>query len=138
MSETVKGGCYLFNRDNGCIALIYRDYRDDYSFPKGHLDEGETIEECAIRETAEEVKRVARILSDIPPTVERYTTPSGEKCVCYMYVAEDMGHSDNDSWDTHDLIWVPVDEVEEHLTYEGLKFHWRAVKDTIKDLLKSN
>ena len=136
MKETIKAGCYLFNKDNGCVALIYRDYRNDCSFPKGHVEEGESLQECAIRETAEEVKRVARIIDDIPPTEERYITPSGEHCVCYMYISEDMGHSDNDSWDTHDLLWVPVDEVEDHLSYEGLKVHWRQVRDTIKELLK--
>lgn len=136
MEETVKAGCYLYNKSNKSVALIYRDYCKDFSFPKGHLDEGETLEECAIRETAEEVKRVARILDEIPPTEERYVTPSGESCVCYMYIAEDMGHSDNDSLDCHELIWVPVDEVENRLTYEGLKETWLKVKDIILGLLK--
>ena len=136
MKETIKAGCYLFNRETKCIALIYRDYREDFSFPKGHLDEGETLQECAIRETAEEVKRVARILDEIPPTEERYSTPSGEKCVCYMYVAEDIGHSDNDSWETHDLIWVPIDEVEHRVSYPGLVEHWLKVKDKVKSLFK--
>ena len=131
MNETVKSGCYVFNKENKSIALIYRDYHNDYSFPKGHLEEGESLEECAIRETAEEIKRTVVILDDIEPTVERYSTPKGELCVCYMYVAEDIGHSDNTSTDTHDLIWMPIDEVENKLSYEGLKKHWLQVKDKI-------
>ena len=136
MNETVKSGCYVYNKENKSIALIYRDYHDDYSFPKGHLEEGESLEECAIRETAEEIKRTVVILDDIEPTIERYSTPKGENCVCYMYVAEDVGHSDNTSTDTHDLIWVSIDEVENKLTYDGLKKHWLQVKDKIKTILK--
>lgn len=44
-----KAGCILINLDNSKIALVLRD--GDYSFPKGHLENGETIKECAIRET---------------------------------------------------------------------------------------
>ena len=39
---------------NGKIALVYREKKNDYSFPKGHLEEGETPSQCAIREIYEE------------------------------------------------------------------------------------
>ena len=135
MEETVKAGCYVYNKDNNSIALIYREKNKDYSFPKGHLEIGESLEECAIRETAEEIKRDVKIIENVSPTIEKYVTPKGEKCVCYMYVAEDIGLSDNDSLDTHDLIWVNVEEVENKLSYAGLKAHWNEVKDKIIKLL---
>ena len=135
MRETVKSGCYVFNKENNSIALIYRDYHNDYSFPKGHLEEGETLQECAIRETAEEIKRTVVIVDNIEPTVERYETPKGEKCVCYMYVAEDIGISDNTSTETHDLIWIPINEVANKLSYGGLVKQWLLVKDKIEQLM---
>ena len=135
MKETIKSGCYVFNKENKSIALIYRDYHDDYSFPKGHLEDGETLQECAVRETAEEIKRTVVIVDEIEPTVERYTTPKGENCVCYMYVAKDIGHSDNTSTETHDLIWVPINEVEDKLSYDGLKKYWLQVKGFIDTMM---
>lgn len=132
--ETIKAGCYLVDVKNQKVALVYREKRNDWSFPKGHKEEGETIEECAVRETAEETKRVAQIVPEIEPVVERYQTPAGEKCACYMFVAIDKGHSDNDSWDTHDTYFIDIDKVEEKLTYEDLKQSWKSILPKIKKL----
>lgn len=132
--ETFKAGCFLVNTENKNVALVFRQKQQDYSFPKGHLDEGETLEECAVRETAEETKRVAEIIKGYEPFVEKYTTPRGEECVCYMYIAKDKGPSANTSEDTHPTCWIPYDDVEEKLTYDSLKNTWRAVKGNIKKL----
>lgn len=134
--ETKKAGCIVVNLDTKQIALIFRDYYNDYTFPKGHLEDGETLEECAIRETAEETKRDCKIVKTIAPYIDRYVTPRGENCVCYMYVAIDTGKSDNDSTDTHDLVWIPFESVEKKLSYESLKKNWQAVKNDIENLLK--
>lgn len=131
--ETIKGGCVLFDPETKKIALVYRAKLNDYSFPKGHLEKGETIEECAVRETAEETKRVAVILKRVPPFVLRYVTPSGENCVSYMYLAIDAGKSDNDSPDTHPTYWFPIDEVKNKLSYDNNKDIFDKVLPFIQD-----
>lgn len=132
--ETLKAGCFLVDLKTKKIALVYREKQKDFSFPKGHLDEGESIKECALRETAEETKREAEIVEQIEPYVEKYITPRGEKCACYMYVALDKGKSDNSCEDTHKTIWVPFDQVEETLSYPSLKSTWNNIKDKISAL----
>ncbi len=133
--ETVKAGCILVNTSAREIALVYREKQKDFSFPKGHLEAGESIEECAIRETAEETKRVAEIVQEYEPFVERYTTPKGEKCVCYNFIAIDKGKSDNQSTDTHAVHWVKFEDVEEALTYKDLKETWQKAFNIIEKLL---
>ncbi len=135
---TKKAGCFLIRRETKEVALIYRKKQNDYSFPKGHVEEGETSKEAAIRETAEETRRVAEIIDKYDPFLEKYTTPSGEDCACYMFFAIDNGESDNQSEDTHDLIWTPFDKVEETLSYDSLKNTWNSVKDIIFEILEEN
>lgn len=119
--KTLKAGCVLLNKDEKKIALVYREKQNDYSFPKGHLEGEESIEECAIRETAEETKRIALLVDSVKPHIQSYTTPSGEYCVCYLYLALDGGKSDNTSTDTHPVVWVDYKEVEDKLSYVNLK-----------------
>lgn len=128
---TKKAGCFLINKETKEIALIYRRNRNDYSFPKGHVDKGETLKEAAIRETAEETRRVAEIIEKYEPLVERYITSSGENVCCYMFFAIDRGESNNRCEDTHDVVWTPFYKVEEILSYEDLRETWRKAKDII-------
>ena len=134
--EALKAGCFLVNIETKSVALVYRTKQNDYSFPKGHKECNETLKQCAIRETAEETRRVAEIVNEYEPYIERYTTPRGENCTCYMYIAVDKGVSDNNSEDTHDTYWIHFDEVEEKLSYSNLKNTWNAVKDKIFALIE--
>lgn len=131
---TLKAGCYLINLELKSVAIIYRESHKDYSFPKGHLEENESLEECAIRETAEETKRIARIISK--PYVSRYTTPRGEDVENYMYIAIDEGKSDNASTDTHEFKWIPIDEVLDILSYDSLKKDYKEVLPEIKKIIE--
>lgn len=49
------------------IAVIHRDRYDDWTLPKGHVEEGETIEEGAIREVEEETGCRGEIIEIVRP-----------------------------------------------------------------------
>ena len=88
---TKKAGCFLIRKESREVVVIYRKRQNDYSFPKGHVEEGETLKQTAVREVAEETKRIAFIIDEYEPFVEKYTTPNGEECACYMFFAVDKG-----------------------------------------------
>ena len=129
-----KGGCILINSENK-VAIVYRKYRDDFSFPKGHLEKDENILDAAIRETEEEIKRKVKLISEKEICKEEYSSFEGEIVVHY-YLGFDDGESDNDSEDVHDLIWCDIDKVVDMLTRESTKKMFLDVKDKIINRIK--
>ena len=51
MKKIIAAGGLVFNDQNE-LLMIFR--REKWDLPKGKLDDGETIEECAVREVIEE------------------------------------------------------------------------------------
>lgn len=68
--ELIKAGGGLVKNKRGEILMIFR--REKWDLPKGKLDEGETIEECAKREVEEETG--LHHLTVISPLVLTYHT----------------------------------------------------------------
>ena len=136
MNIVKKAGCILIRPKEKTVALVYREKQNDYSFPKGHLEENETLEECAIRETAEETKRDCIFLEKDPIYIDHYVTPKGENIELYYYLSQDIGPSDNDSEDTHPTFWIPFQEVQNKLSYPSLQGTWNHVKEKVQKYLE--
>ena len=137
---TLKAGTILLNLQTKQVGLVYRISLDDYSFPKGHLEVGETLEECAIRETEEETLRANHLFSSKPIRIERYTTPRGEDVENHLYVAIDDGPTEKKIAlkDREKLVWFPIDEVENALSYQNLKELWDAIYEEIEKIMNQN
>ena len=132
---TQKAGTILVNLEIKKIALVFRRDYLGYEFPKGHLEEGESIEQCATRETEEETGRKNYIIEALGAT--SYTTGKGEDVELHVYLAIDDGETDKFIAEElkESLFWVEVDEVEELLKYENLKSFWRNSKPRVIELL---
>ena len=137
MIKKEKGGCIIISKENPQKVLLTKTsyFGDFFGFPKGHLENNETLEECAIRETEEETKRKVKLYSEEVIAIDHYFDSMNDEVDMYYYIGIDDGISDNDSTDTHDLIWVDYDEVLNTLTYDSLKKTWNIVKDTVFDIM---
>ena len=127
-----KGGCVLISSDCKKIGLVYRKKKNDYSFPKGHIEDGESIVECALRETEEETGRKCKLLSEFPLAIMTYTNSEGE-INNYMFLARDMGESEKliKEEDREQFVWVDYDDVENKLTYQNLRDFWGEIKEQV-------
>ena len=79
--------CWRIKKKKLEVLLIHRQRYDDWSWPKGKLDKGETLAECAVREVEEEVG-LTITLGIALPTI-RYAVKPGLKEVHYWAAAVD-------------------------------------------------
>jgi len=61
------------------VLLVHRPRYDDWSFPKGKLDPGETVEEAALREVLEETGIRCKIVRKIDTLRYSYQTSKGRR-----------------------------------------------------------
>jgi 8-oxo-dGTP diphosphatase len=101
--EQVRAAGGVVVRD-GLVALVHRPRYDDWTLPKGKLDEGESFEEAALREIDEETGLRARLVRELPSV--RYEVRGRPKVVRYwlMEVESDAGFVANDEVD--ELRWL--------------------------------
>ena len=136
--KTKKAGCILMNTNTKKIALVY--INGECSFPKGHLEKGETLRECAIRETREETGHDCRLISNKEIAIINYSTPSGEKVENYMYLAIDEGETKEkiDEKDKEICVWKKIEEIEGSLSYQNLKDAWKEIKIIVQNEMNKN
>jgi 8-oxo-dGTP pyrophosphatase MutT (NUDIX family) len=98
----------------GSVLLVHRPKYDDWSFPKGKLEDGETWEEAAVREVEEETGLRCEVGEELGRT--HYVVLAGPKEVRYyrMTCAEDA-HAQNE---VDEVRWVPLAEARALLTHE--------------------
>jgi 8-oxo-dGTP diphosphatase len=112
------------------VVLVHRPRYDDWSFPKGKLDKGESFEDAAVREVAEETGLVCELGHEMPST-EYYDGKGRSKLVRYWA----MRVVAVEPWEPNDEIdgrrWVTLDDAEALLTYS----HDLALLDLLRSEL---
>lgn len=122
-AEVLAAGalCWRLHKGELEVLLIHRPRYDDWSFPKGKLDEDETLPECAVREVAEEIGLKVRL--GVPLPVTRYDVAkngtSRPKEVWYWAAEVKEGKPKPDGEETDEFRWVSSEEAAELLTNEG-------------------
>ncbi|MCW4464124.1 NUDIX hydrolase [Glutamicibacter sp. MNS18] len=97
------------------VLVIHRPRYDDWSWPKGKLDPGESIPECAVREVREEVGLTVRL--GIPLEATAYTVNSKAKVVYYWAAQLANGAEPSvDGNECDEARWVGAKQAKSMLT----------------------
>jgi 8-oxo-dGTP diphosphatase len=103
------------------VALIHRARYDDWSWPKGKQDPGETLPETAVREIAEETGLKIRL--GVPLHIARYTVGKGEPKEVHYWAARvtDSALANSKFVPSEEVArveWRTPDEARKLLTYD--------------------
>jgi 8-oxo-dGTP pyrophosphatase MutT (NUDIX family) len=97
------------------VALVHRPLRGDWSFPKGKREPGESLEQCAIREVAEETGFTC-VLGPFVGYTEYRDQKERTKVVAYWAMEARSGRfAPGDEVD--ELRWVDLAGAAQLLTY---------------------
>ena len=101
---------------DGRLVVVHRPRYDDWTLPKGKLDPGESFEDAALREVAEETGLRCRLLRELPAI--EYEVRGRPKLVRYwqMEIEAETPFVENDEVD--ELRWLEPAEALALLTYE--------------------
>lgn len=131
-----KGGCILLSKDKKKIALVVRK-ENEYSFPKGHLEQNEKLIDCALRETEEETGRKLKLLTNTYTKYKYYTEKEGNITVYMYYVIDDgITNKNINDFDKEKVVWINLDKVYDILSYDNLKEFWLRARRVINKINK--
>jgi 8-oxo-dGTP diphosphatase len=120
----VAAGAVTVRRRRGTteVLLVHRPRYDDWSWPKGKLDPGETPREAAVREVEEETGLEVRLGPSLSPQVYAVGNGALRPKVVHYWTARSTGDDDVTGYEPNpeidDVRWVPVARAREQLTYE--------------------
>jgi 8-oxo-dGTP diphosphatase len=98
------------------IAVVHRPLHQDWSYPKGKLEEGETFEMAALREVHEETGLTCRLMRFLGHTeyIDRKGRP---KAVAYWVMAAEEG-SFHPNEEVDEVRWLDTADAMALLSYE--------------------
>ena len=97
------------------VLLVHRPQYDDWTFPKGKVESGETDEECAVREIEEETGLRCSLGRELEPT--SYPDAKGRPKVVRYWVMEAVAGTLRFDFEVDAARWVTADEAAKLLTY---------------------
>jgi ADP-ribose pyrophosphatase YjhB (NUDIX family) len=139
VEETSAGGLVLDRPDLGARAALIgrldRRGRLLWSLPKGHVEAGETAEDAAVREVAEETGILGRVIAPLGTVTFWFTAPDRRvhKTVHHFLLLAEGGELSDADIEVTEVAWVPLDEVPGRLAYPDERRLIEAVPGLLAD-----
>ena len=114
VSDRIDAAGGVVVRD-GRVLLVHRPRYDDWTFPKGKLDPGESFEEAAVREVEEETGLRCTLGDELAST--RYDVGGRPKLVRYWLMTPESEAAFEENDETDDMRWLTPEEAGSFLSY---------------------
>lgn len=125
--EVSAGGVVVRRGEHGWEACLIR-VRDAWSLPKGNVDAGETAEQTALREIAEETglpQDRLRVIAELPPSEYAYRRTGGrlvfKRVDHFLVEAPPDAPVNAQAGEVDEVAWVPLDAATSRVAYRDLR-----------------
>ena len=112
---------FYLKEDKEQILLIKHSNSGHWSFPKGHVEEGETEVETAVREIMEETGVNADIDTRFRTVVTYSPKKDVIKDVVYFFATTDNYDTRNQEEEVSEVRWVDIDKALGSVSYKNDK-----------------
>ena len=97
------------------VLLVHRPLYDDWTFPKGKVERGESDEECAVREVEEETGLRCSLGRELEPT--SYTDAKGRPKTVRYWLMKVVGGALAFEHEVDQALWLSPADASRLLTY---------------------
>lgn len=141
--DIISAGGVVYHRKNGkmfYLLLKHSGGKKHWDLPKGHLDKGESIEECAIREVIEEtgLKKHELIFKgelDHKNIYSKFYKLRKSKIkVVHLFLFESMSEKIILSHEHSKFKWLEIQEIETKLTYQTSRPAFEEARQLIEKI----
>lgn len=117
VTEVVRAaGGVVRDQRGGSVLLVHRRRYDDWSFPKGKAFEGESDEECALREVEEETGVSCELEFELPTSEYRHR--SGRPKRVRYWAMRPLRGEPRPLNEIDDVAWFSFGEAQTKLSYD--------------------
>ena len=116
-------GALVYRIKNGELELLLLKHRfgGHWSFPKGHVEAGETKVATALREVHEETGLTIQLEDGFRQSVEYYPRPNIRKQVVYFLGYADDDRTRRQEEEISEIRWVPLKSAHREVTFRNDK-----------------
>ncbi|HKH30057.1 MAG TPA: NUDIX hydrolase [Gaiellaceae bacterium] len=130
MPVRAAGGVVLREGDEGTeVLLVHRPAYDDWSLPKGKALDGESDEDCAVREVEEETGLRCELRRELAST--SYRDARGRPKVVRYWAMRSVSGEAAPATEVDELRWLPLRQAVEALTWDGDRGVVAALADAV-------
>ena len=129
MKKEKSCGCIILNDKNEILLVLQT--AGHWGLPKGHVEEGETEEQTAIREVKEETNVDVIVNTNLRYSMVYSPKEDVEKEVVYFIAKNTSNDCKPQLEEVQEMKWLDIDNAINTITYENSKDLLRKVK---KDL----
>ncbi len=129
MKQEYSYGAVVYEkRKNNIYILIEYMKQGHISLPKGHIEKGETPEQCALREIKEETDLDVSLNTEFSHTISYKPSPAVRKDVTFFLATPISNHIKAQESEVNHIEWVEEERALTILTHD-------TDKEVLKDAL---